>query len=187
MAARTDITRVAAGRCALQDAAAARFDGPHGQWCAPRPVPDLRRAPMVGQPRQKVHGRDEPLGARLRLYGLQARPVERRATTGRATDDTPNALGNGHRGPNGAFDGRSRVDDVQRTQARRDAVPQRRDGRVTVLRTPFPRRGRRGQAGVQSVPRYDQGWQAVPGWCRARIRVLPATPAARASVNLDQP
>ena len=178
MAARTDIDRVAARRCAIQDAAAAQLDGPHGQWRAPWPMPDLRRAPMVGQPVAQGHGRDEPLAARLRVCRLQARSVERRATTGRAADHTPNALSEGDRGAGGcsAFEGRP-ARDVRGAQARRDAVPQRRDGRFTILWTPFLRWGRCGQAGVQSVSRYDQGWQAVPSWCHARIRVLPATPA----------
>jgi hypothetical protein len=179
VAARTDISRVTARRCALQDAAATELDGPHGEWRAPRPVPDLRRAPMVGQSSPQDHWRDEPLAARLRVYRLQARPLAGRTPAGRTPDDTPQACSNGDGGADGssALGWRPAGDDVRSAQARRNAVPERRHGRFSVLWSPFHRPWWC-QTVVHSVLRHDQGRQAVSGWRGARVPVLPATPAS---------
>ena len=97
-----------------------------------------------------------------------------RPTTRRAPSTTVTVVPTVDR-PSGAS---QRVMTCAAVKPRWNAVPKRCDGRLTVLWTPFGRHRRRGQAGVQSVPRHDQGRAAVPRWCRARTRLLPAAPSS---------
>ena len=66
-------------------------------------------------------------------------------------------------------------DGVCSAQARRDALPQRRNGRVTVLRSARGRCRRCTDSAGQAVSWHDQGRQAVPCGPRTWVRLLPAT------------
>lgn len=62
VAAGADVERVAARRGACQVAPAAELHGPDERWGTPRPVPDLRGAPLVGQSVAEGHRRVRRLG-----------------------------------------------------------------------------------------------------------------------------
>ena len=125
VAARTDVDGVAARHRAVEVVAAPELARPHGDWRAPWPVPDLWRAPLVGQPVAQGHRRDDQRRAGLCVHRVPARPVERRASPGWAGHHTSHAAGENRRAADGqsGFGRRPTWDDVRSAQARRDAVP----------------------------------------------------------------
>ncbi len=159
VAARTDIDGVAARHRAVEVTAAAELARPHGHRRAPWSVPDLWRTWLVGQPFAQGDRRDRPRRTGLRVHGVPTWPVERRATPGRAGHHASHAAGENRRAADGqsGFARRPTWDDVRSAQARRDAVPQWRDGRVTILRPARGRRWRHTDNAGQSVSWHDQG------------------------------